>query len=130
MMCAEDTKAMIRVKRIYEPPEVVDGYRILVDRIWPRGVSKSDAAIDEWMKQIGPSSKLRRWFGHDSSRWQEFKLCYWAELDECQHLVAQILTRARDRPVTLIYSARDTRHNQAIALLEYLSNQNTTGAER
>ncbi len=111
----------IRVKRIYEPPEAADGVRLLVDRIWPRGVSRESACLDDWMKEIAPSSELRRWFGHDASRWQEFKRRYAVELDTRQDLVAEIISLARDRPVTLLYSARDTDHNQAVALAEYLA---------
>lgn len=111
----------IRVKRIYEPPEPVDGYRLLVDRIWPRGVSKQRASLDDWMKEVGPSSELRHWFAHDVSRWLEFKQRYDAELDARQDLVAEILSLARDRTVTLLYSARDQDHNQAVALAAYLA---------
>ena len=111
----------ISVKRIYEPPEPADGYRLLVDRLWPRGVSKARASLDAWMKEAGPSSELRRWFGHDVSRWLEFKRRYRAELDSRQDLMAEILLLARDRPVTLLYSARDPDHNQAVALAEYLT---------
>ena len=114
----------IRVKRIYDPPEPADGYRLLVDRIWPRGVSKESASLDTWMKEVGPSSELRRWFGHDPSRWDEFKRRYAVELDARGGLVAEILARARDQPVTLLYSARDPDHNQAVALAEYLAAKN------
>ncbi len=111
----------IRVKRIYEPPRPTDGYRLLVDRLWPRGVSKESASLDAWTKEVAPSSELRRWFGHDASRWQEFKRRYANELDTRQDLVAEILSLARDQPVTLLYSARNTDHNQAVALAEYLT---------
>ncbi len=111
----------IRVKRIYEPPEQADGYRLLVDRLWPRGVSREGTSLDTWMREVAPSSELRRWFGHDASRWQEFKRRYAVELDTRQDLVAEILTLARIRPVTLLYSARDPDHNQAVALAEYLA---------
>ena len=111
----------IRVKRIYEPPEPADGYRLLVDRLWPRGVSRESASLDAWMREVAPSSELRRWFGHDASRWQEFKRRYAVELGTRQNLVAEILSLARDRSVTLIYSARDRSHNQAVALAEYLA---------
>lgn len=111
----------IRVKRIYDPPEPADGYRLLVDRLWPRGVSKESASLDAWMREIAPSSELRSWFGHDAARWPEFKRRYGVELDIHQDLVAEILSLARERPVTLIYSARDSNHNQAVALAEHLS---------
>jgi uncharacterized protein YeaO (DUF488 family) len=111
----------IRVKRIYESPEPADGHRLLVDRLWPRGISKESASLDAWMREVAPSSELRRWFGHDASRWREVKRRYGVELDIHQDLVAEILSLARERPVTLIYSARDSNHNQAVALEEYLS---------
>ena len=110
----------IRVKRIYDPPAPGDGYRLLVDRVWPRGVSKQNAAIDAWMKEIGPSTELRRWFGHDVLRWDGFRERYTAELDARQDLVNEILCLAENGPVTLVYSARDTDHNQAVALADYL----------
>ncbi len=111
----------IRVKRIYEQPEPADGYRLLVDRIWPRGVSKERASLDTWMREVGPSTELRRWFGHDVARWHEFKRRYAVELDTRQDLVGEIFSLARDGPVTLLYSARDPDHNQAVALSEYLA---------
>ncbi len=111
----------IRVKRIYEPPNAADGYRLLVDRIWPRGVSKESASLDSWMKEVAPSSELRRWFGHDATRWHEFKRRYAVELGARENLLAEILSLARDRPVTLLYSARDIDHNQAVALAEFLA---------
>ena len=111
----------IRVKRIYQPPEQADGYRLLVDRLWPRGVSTKRAYIDAWMKEAGPSTKLRRWFGHDRSRWLEFKRRYHTELDANQTLVNQMLSIANNHPLTLLYSARDPNHNQAVALAEYLA---------
>lgn len=110
----------IRIKRIYEPPEPADGYRILVDRIWPRGVSKERASLDRWMKEIGPSDELRRWFDHEVSRWGEFKQRYTIELIARGDPVDEILSIARKHPVTLLYSARDPDHNQAVALAEYL----------
>ncbi len=119
----KDSLLAVRVKRIYEPPAPADGYRLLVDRLWPRGVSKKSASLDAWMKEVAPSSELRAWFGHDASRWQEFKQRYAVELGTRQDLVAEILSLARDRPVTLIYSARDIDHNQAVALAEYLASK-------
>ena len=110
----------IRVKRIYEAPEPTDGYRLLVDRLWPRGISKEAASLDAWMKSVAPSSELRRWFAHEPSRWQEFKRRYAEELDRSPDLVTRILSLAGERPVTLLYSSRDTNHNQAVALAEYL----------
>jgi uncharacterized protein YeaO (DUF488 family) len=111
----------IQIKRIYQPAEPADGYRLLVDRLWPRGISKEAAALDNWMKEVAPSTELRRWFGHDPSRWQEFKRRYAAELDANLDLVDKVRSIAADRTVTLLYSARDQDHNQAVALEEYLS---------
>ncbi len=116
-----DTLLEIRVKRIYQPPEPIDGYRILVDRLWPRGMSRDRASIDEWMKDIAPSNELRRWFGHDSSRWNGFKQRYATELVARKDLVQHILCLARRGQVTLVYSAKDIDHNQAVALLEFLA---------
>lgn len=111
----------IRTKRIYEPQEPTDGHRLLVDRIWPRGVSKESAGLDNWMREVGPSTELRRWFGHDPSRWSEFKKRYAVELASRQDLVNEILSLSHNGPVTLLYSARDVDHNQAVALAEYLA---------
>jgi len=110
----------IQVKRVYDDLEPNDGARLLVDRIWPRGVSKERAALDAWMPEVGPSSELRRWFGHDPSLWREFKQRYASELDDRPELVAEILELASQGRVTLLYSARDREHNQAVALAEYL----------
>lgn len=113
----------IRIKRIYEEPAPEDGYRLLVDRLWPRGVPKQKASIDAWMKEIGPSSDLRRWYGHDAERWPEFKQRYWEELDASPDLVGEVISLARAGTVTLLFSARDTEHNQAVALAEYLGSR-------
>jgi len=113
----------IRVKRAYETSGPSDGTRYLVDRIWPRGVSKKAAAIDEWLKELGPSHELRKWFGHDPNRWSEFKKRYFRELDDQQTLWTRLVTESRTHTVTLVYSARDEDHNQAVALREYLSSK-------
>lgn len=110
----------IRLKRAYETPEPDDGFRILVDRLWPRGVSKSTARIDLWLKEIAPSTSLRKWFGHEPSKWPEFKTRYFAELDNKPQSVDQILAHVRRGTVTLVYGAKDKEHNDAVALLEYL----------
>ena len=110
----------ITVKRIYEPAVQGDGYRILVDRLWPRGVSKAAAQIDLWLKDIGPSTDLRQWFNHDPARWEEFRRRYYAELQEKTALLATITEQAKTRPVTLVYSAKDEQHNQAVALRSFL----------
>lgn len=111
---------MFQVKRIYETPAESDGYRVLVDRVWPRGVSKEAAAIDLWLKEVAPSTPLRKWFAHDPARWTEFKRRYAEELDNAAALQdLMVLGRTHDT-VTLLHSARDEDHNQAVALRDYL----------
>lgn len=110
----------IRIKRAYEAPSSRDGARVLVDRLWPRGLRKSDAAIDRWLKEVAPSNELRRWFGHDPERWDEFRRRYRAELRTRPQLVQELRAMARERPLTLIYSAHDEQHNQASVLREIL----------
>jgi len=106
----------VKLKRVYEPPAADDGARILVDRLWPRGVSKERAAIDRWMKDIAPSTELRQWFGHDPARWQEFRRRYAQEVRQHRELLDQLRALARQGPITLVYSARDEEHNDAVAL--------------
>ena len=108
------------MRRVYDEPSPRDGLRILVDRLWPRGLSKEAAAVDRWMKELAPSSELRKWFGHDADRWQEFQKRYATELDRNPDLVDELVALLRKRRVTLVYGARDERHNQAVALVEYL----------
>ena len=110
----------LQVKRVYEEPEPGDGLRILVDRVWPRGVSKEAAAVQRWLREIAPSTELRKWFGHAPERWPEFRRRYFRELEEHGELVEDLRALARAGTVTLIYSARDTEHNQAVALREFL----------
>lgn len=112
----------LAIKRIYEPATPHDGARILVDRIWPRGVSKQAAALTLWLKEIAPSTGLRKWFGHDPARWIEFRRRYHAELDANPELVAQLRDLLKSGRVTLLYAAHDTSHNQAHALADYLRN--------
>jgi uncharacterized protein YeaO (DUF488 family) len=106
----------VRLKRAYEPPATEDGTRILVDRLWPRAISKEALALDEWMKDIAPSTELRRWFGHDPDRWHEFCRRYAAEVHEHQGLLEELQARARKGRITLVFSARDEMHNDAVAL--------------
>ena len=113
----------IAIKRVYEPVSPRDGCRILVDRLWPRGLSKQRAAVDLWLKAIAPSTELRRWFGHDPAKWTEFRRKYRAELATHPAELQQIRALAKQRRVTLVYGARDTEHNQAVVLLEYLASQ-------
>jgi uncharacterized protein YeaO (DUF488 family) len=110
----------IRLKRAYEAAAPEDGARILVDRLWPRGVAKADAALDGWMKDIAPSAALRQWFGHDPARWDAFRQRYAEELRAHADLLEQLRKRAREGPVTLVYSARDEAHNDAVVLREVL----------
>jgi uncharacterized protein YeaO (DUF488 family) len=110
------TASNVRLKRAYEPPEKKDGARILVDRLWPRGVSKEEAKLDEWIKEIAPSAELRTWFGHDPRRWDEFRKRYRAELAEHAETLNDLRRRAREDPITLVYSARDEVHNDAVVL--------------
>ena len=112
---------MLKIKRIYENYSEDDGYRILVDRLYPRGVKKEEAYIDLWLKAIAPSTELRKWFNHEPEKWEEFKTRYFAELDD-NPAVEIIQEKIASGTVTLLYSARDTEHNQALALREYLLN--------
>lgn len=113
---------MIQLKRAYEPANATDGYRVLVDRLWPRGLHKADAHIDEWVKDVAPSSELRRWFGHDPSRFREFRERYKRELrsEEARVALVELARRAARGTVTLVYSARDEVHNNAIVLAREL----------
>ena len=109
-----------RIKRVYEPFHADDGTRVLVDRIWPRGISKARAHVDVWLKEIAPSPALREWFGHDPARWTEFRRRYRAELRELSAPVARMEGLAALGRVTLIYAAHDELHNQAVVLADYL----------
>jgi uncharacterized protein YeaO (DUF488 family) len=110
----------IAIKRIYDPPAPEDGFRVLVDRVWPRGMSKKEAAIDHWAKDIGPSTELRKWFNHDPARWREFRERYQGELKDRVSDLRQLLTECGRRRMTLLFSAKDTEHNQAVVLKDVL----------
>jgi uncharacterized protein YeaO (DUF488 family) len=110
----------IKIKRVYEPPNVGDGERILVDRLWPRGVSKKKAQLNLWLKDIAPSTELRVWFGHDPDKWRGFRQRYKNELRNNKDLVKIITEKAKAGTVTLIYAARDEQHNEAAVLKEFL----------
>lgn len=112
--------ANLQLKRAYEPAAEGDGRRILVDRLWPRGVSKEAAHLDDWMKDIAPSTDLRKWFGHDPARWDEFQSRYRAELAGHESDLDTIRTLARSGRVTLVYSAHDEQHNDAVVLQDVL----------
>ncbi len=113
---------MIVLKRAYEEPSSNDGYRILVDRLWPRGLTKEAVNKNLWLRDIGPSTELRKWFGHDPAKWQEFKKKYIEELKEKQDLVNVIIDQAKETKVTLIYGAKDEKHNEAQVILDYIKN--------
>jgi uncharacterized protein YeaO (DUF488 family) len=117
-----DSKAVsqVSIKRAYEPPSPRDGIRVLVDRLWPRGVKKADAGISQWMKDIAPSNELRKWFGHEPARWQEFRRRYKAELAKKRELLGELRNLAKEGPLTLVYAAHDEVHNQAAVLREML----------
>lgn len=120
----------LHIKRVYEPPGEGDGKRVLVDRVWPRGIGKDRAALDLWLKDIAPSTELRKWFGHEPSRWKAFQRRYRAELDANDAAVEHLLDLVEDRPVTLLYSAHDTEHNQARALADYIAERRRSGKKR
>ena len=110
----------VRIKRVYEEPEPTDGFRVLVDRIWPRGIARSQAALDEWDRLLPPSTQLRTWFGHDPSRFEKFRCSYIEELRGHRPRLAELRSRARKETLTLVYAAQDPEHNHAIVLAEAL----------
>jgi uncharacterized protein YeaO (DUF488 family) len=120
----------ILFKRVYEPSAKSDGFRVLVDRLWPRGISKSDAKLDLWLPDLGPSTVLRQWFNHDSARWVEFRRRYHIELKKKTALLATIKEQAKTCPVILLYSAKDEQHNQAVALQSFLKNSSISDKRR
>lgn len=110
----------IALKRIYEPPSDRDGLRVLVERLWPRGVSKEAARVDLWTKEVAPSPELRRWFSHEPEKWTEFKARYFAELSERQAALAPLLAKTRSETVTFVFASKEERFNNAVALKEYV----------
>jgi uncharacterized protein YeaO (DUF488 family) len=111
----------VNIKRVYDTPEKKDGTRILVDRLWPRGLTKEKAQVDLWLKEIAPSAGLRKWFGHDPAKWAEFRKRYRAELDENRASVSALKEQIKKGTTTLVYGAKDEEHNDAFFLKEYLS---------
>jgi uncharacterized protein YeaO (DUF488 family) len=111
---------MIRVKRVYDPPQAEDGARFLVDHLWPRGLKKGDVKIERWLKAVSPSDPLRTWFGHEPAKWNEFERRYSAELDKKPESWQPLLEAARKGDIALVFSARDTEHNNAVASKAYL----------
>lgn len=114
------TPPRIAIKRAYEPPADDDGCRILIDRIWPRGLSKADLRLDAWVKDVAPSTELRKWFGHDPVKWTAFRIRYFAELDARPEAVETLLAACGARALTLVFAAKDVDHSNAAALREYL----------
>ena len=119
------TRHQLRIKRVYKPPDDDDGVRVLVDRLWPRGLSRERARIDLWLKEIAPSNILRRWFHGDPESWEDFKTAYYAELERepAQSAARDLLERLSREPVTVLFAARDETHNNAVALKEWLDSQ-------
>jgi len=121
--CQKTNVMDIHIKRIYEDASKTDGFRILIDRIWPRGISKEDAKLDEWMKEIAPSTALRKWFDHKEERFEEFSKKYIDELNNQPELVEKLLIKAKEKRLTLLYGAKDEKHNQAVILKSFLEKQ-------
>jgi uncharacterized protein YeaO (DUF488 family) len=111
---------MIKLKRVYEPPSRQDGLRVLVERLWPRGLTKECAAVDLWLKDVAPSPELRKWFGHDPARWQQFQKRYRKELREQKDAIRLLTQKAKKGTLTMVYAARDEEHNAALALKTFL----------
>jgi len=120
----KDNSENIQLKRIYESASEADGYRILVDRLWPRGVPKEDAHLDEWIKEIAPSNDLRKWFDHKADRFDEFAKRYKKELADKTETIAHVKALATAKKVCLLYGAKDTEHNQAVVLKDFLTKKN------
>jgi uncharacterized protein YeaO (DUF488 family) len=111
---------MIKIKRIYESPSAGDGFRVLVDRLWPRGLSKEKAKVDLWLREISPSNELRKWYGHDPEKWGEFKQRYYQEIGSKQEAIDLLLKKAKKGTTTLLYGSKEEKLNNAVALKEYL----------
>jgi uncharacterized protein YeaO (DUF488 family) len=114
---------MIRLKRAYEPASPADGERVLVERLWPRGITKARAALDLWLKDVAPSPELRKWFGHDPAKWKRFERRYWKELQGPKEAVELLRRKSKRGAVTLVYAARDVEHNGAVALKQFLERE-------
>jgi uncharacterized protein YeaO (DUF488 family) len=111
---------MIKLKRAYEEPSRDDGLRILVERLWPRGLTKDRAALDLWLREVAPSPELRKWFGHDPARWEQFQKRYWKELEQKEEAVRLLKQEGKQGAITLVYAAQDEEHNSALALKRFL----------
>ena len=121
---------MIKLKRAYEKPSRDDGLRILVERLWPRGLTKERAAVDLWLKEVAPSPELRKWFGHEPARWEQFQKRYWKELEEKQEAVQLLKKKGKQGTVALVYAARDEEHNGALALKRFLEGRTSATPSR
>lgn len=110
----------IKLKRVYDKPEAADGLRILVERLWPRGLSKKDAKVDMWPKDLAPSTELRKWFGHDPAKWEEFRKRYFEELGKQKEAVGELLKAVHEKNVTFVYASKEEKYNNSQALKEYL----------
>jgi uncharacterized protein YeaO (DUF488 family) len=109
-----------KIKRVYEKPAKEDGFRILADRLWPRGLTKEKASVDLWLKEIAPSTELRKWFGHDPEKWNDFKKKYVAELKKNKETVSILKEKIKEGTITILYGARDEEHNEALVILDFL----------
>lgn len=118
-----NSKSMIRIKRVYEQPDPADGVRVLADRLWPRGISREKAKLDDWMKEIAPSNDLRHWYSHDPSKWEEFKARYYQELKGQPDGIRSLREKASHGTLTLLYGSKEEKWNNAEALKEYLENE-------
>jgi uncharacterized protein YeaO (DUF488 family) len=125
-MSATVRAGKVKLKRAYDRPAARDGTRVLIDRLWPRGVAKADAAIDQWFKDVAPSTALRKWFGHDPARWQEFRRRYAAEVRKNPELLKQLRAMARRGTITLVFAAHDQLHNDAVVLRDLLLGRQAT----
>lgn len=115
-----NARLKVNLKRAYEAPARSDGQRVLVDRVWPRGITKEEILIDDWVKDVAPSTALRKWFNHEPPKWNEFKRRYFRELEERPETLKRLLAKARAGTMTLVFGAKDAAHNNAMALKEYL----------
>ena len=115
----------ISIKRIYDAPSTDDGYRVLVDQLWPRGLKKEDARIDRWVKEIAPTTELRKWYNHDPEKWTEFKRRYFEELDKHSDIVTELIAKIKEGKVTFLFSSKELRLNNAVALKEYIEKKLT-----
>jgi uncharacterized protein YeaO (DUF488 family) len=120
VVCTGKEKSMVKVKRVYDSPSRADGLRVLVDRLWPRGLTKERAAVDLWLKDLAPSTELRKWFGHDPTKWKQFKTRYRTELREKKDSIKLLKEKSKVRTLTLLFGARDEGHNEALVLKKVL----------